>query len=88
MKCVLNMYSHHPIYRADREKRFLHGISGDPVNRMMHLSYSSISLRSGKGFTPDKSDDTVNRDPVNRDPVNRMMTVVGRARKKLDSGRG
>ena len=33
-------YSHHPIYRANRGKLFVHGISDDMVNQMIDLAYS------------------------------------------------
>ena len=37
----------------------------------MNLAKISKNSKSGKGFVPGKSDDTVNRTPVNR-----MMTVL------------
>ena len=61
----------------------MHGISDDTVNQiMMQLAYSKHKFEIGGKvlwFTPDKLDDTVNRDPVNRDPVNRMMNSGARA---------
>ena len=40
------------IYRANRGKLFMHGILGDTVNRMIHLSHSKHKLEIGGRFYP------------------------------------
>ena len=45
-------YSHHPIYRANRGKLFVHSISDDTVNRMMHLAYGEHTFEIGGKVSP------------------------------------
>ena len=53
----------------------MYGISDKTVNRMMHSAYSRHNFEMGKGFTPDKSDDTDTSGPGKSGDDSRQMTV-------------